>query len=51
MQSMLALLKGKRVSLGETCHVLSPKHSLLKSGVRTYMTWHTRVLTISDNDK
>jgi hypothetical protein len=34
--SVLALLKGRRVSLAEACRVLSPKRSLLKSGVRTY---------------
>jgi hypothetical protein len=37
MHSMLALLKGWRVSLDEAWQVLSPKSSLIKSGVRTYM--------------
>ena len=43
---VLALLKGRReVSLGEACRMLSPKCSLIKSGVRTYTSWHARVLT------
>jgi hypothetical protein len=40
MQSVLALLEGRRVSLGEASRRLSPKCSLLKSGVRTYMECH-----------
>jgi hypothetical protein len=34
--AMLALLKGRRVSLGATWQVLSPKSSLTTSGIRTY---------------
>jgi hypothetical protein len=34
MQSVLALLKGRRVSLDEAWRVLSPKSSLIMSGVR-----------------
>jgi hypothetical protein len=40
MHSMLALLTGRRVSLGEDSRRLSPKSSLLKSGVRTYTVFH-----------
>jgi hypothetical protein len=36
MQLVLASLKEMRVSLDEAWLVLSPKHSLLKRGVRTY---------------
>jgi hypothetical protein len=36
MQSVLALLNRRRVSLGEASPVLSPKRSLLELGVRTY---------------
>jgi hypothetical protein len=36
MQSVLAFLKGGRVSLGAAWRVLSPKSSLITSGVRTY---------------
>jgi hypothetical protein len=36
MQTALALLKGERVSLGSVWRVLSPKTSLITSGVRTY---------------
>jgi hypothetical protein len=35
--SVLALLKGRGVSLVEACQVLSLKRSLLKNGVRPYM--------------
>jgi hypothetical protein len=38
MQSVLALLKGGRVSLSVAWRVLSPKSSLITSGVRTYYT-------------
>jgi hypothetical protein len=48
---MLALLKGRRVSLGEASRLLSPKYSLLKSGVRTYMVCHAWVLALSNKDK
>jgi hypothetical protein len=37
MQSVLALLMGRRVSLGEASCRYSPKCSLIESGVRTYM--------------
>jgi nitrate/nitrite-specific signal transduction histidine kinase len=40
MHSMLALLTGRRVSLEEDSRRLSPKSSLLKSGVRTYTVFH-----------
>jgi hypothetical protein len=40
MQSVLALLKGRRVSLREALLRLSPKCSLLKSLVRTYTVCH-----------
>jgi hypothetical protein len=40
MQSVLALLNGKRVSLGESSRRLSPKCSLLESGVRIYTACH-----------
>jgi hypothetical protein len=40
MHSVLALLKGMRVSLGEALHLLSLKSSLLESGVRTYTVCH-----------
>jgi hypothetical protein len=40
MQSVLALLKGRRVSLEKASHRLSPKWSLLESGVRTYTVFH-----------
>jgi hypothetical protein len=40
MQSVLALHKGRRVSLREVLHRLSPKCSLLKPGVRTYTACH-----------
>jgi hypothetical protein len=36
MQSVLALLGRRKVSLGEAWRVLSPKSSLIKGGVRTY---------------
>jgi hypothetical protein len=36
MQPVLALLKGRRVSLDVAWRVLSPKSSLVPSGVRTY---------------
>jgi hypothetical protein len=51
MQLALALLKGTRVSLGESSRRLSPKCSLLESGVRTYMVCHERVLALSNKDK
>jgi hypothetical protein len=38
MQSVLALLKGGRVILDVAWRVLSPKCSLITSGVRTYYT-------------
>jgi hypothetical protein len=50
MQSVLALFKGRRVSLGKSSRRLSPKCSLLKSGVRTYTVCHARVLAISNKD-
>jgi hypothetical protein len=37
MQSVLALLKGQRVSLDAAWRVLSPMSFLTMSGVRTYM--------------
>jgi DNA topoisomerase IB len=40
MQSVLALLKGRRVSVGEALRRLSPKCSLLESSVRTYTVCH-----------
>jgi hypothetical protein len=40
MQLVLALLKGRRVSLRDALRRLSPKGSLFKSGVRTYMVCH-----------
>jgi hypothetical protein len=40
MKSVLALLKGMRVSLIEASHRLSPKCSLLELDVRTYMVCH-----------
>jgi hypothetical protein len=51
MQSVLALLKERRVSLDEAWRVLSIKCSLLKSSVRSYMALHARVLMISNRDK
>jgi hypothetical protein len=51
MQSVLAFLKGSKVSLGEASRLWSPKSSLLKSGVRTYMVCHAWVLAISNKDK
>jgi capsid protein len=39
-QSVLAMLTGRRLSLGEASHRLSPKSSLLESVVRTYMVCH-----------
>jgi hypothetical protein len=50
MQLVLASLKEMRVSLDEAWLVLSPKHSLLKRGVRTYTVWHEQVLMIGDKD-
>jgi hypothetical protein len=38
MQSMLAMLKGRRVSLGEDSRRLPPECSVLESGIKTYMT-------------
>jgi hypothetical protein len=35
MQSVLALLKGRRVSLDDSLRVLSPKSSFISSGIRT----------------
>jgi hypothetical protein len=40
MQSLLALLGREKVSLGEAWRVLSPKSSLITSGVRTYTQGH-----------
>jgi hypothetical protein len=40
MQSVLALLKGRRVSLNATWRVLSPKSFLTTSGDRTYAQWY-----------
>jgi hypothetical protein len=40
MQSVLALLKERRVSLGQASRRLSPKCSLLEPGVRTYTACH-----------
>jgi hypothetical protein len=51
MQSVLALLKGRKVSLKEALHLLSPKSSLLESSVRTYIVCHAWVLTIRNKDK
>jgi hypothetical protein len=51
MHLVLALLKGRRVSHGESSRRLSPKCSLLKSGVKTYTVCHAWVLVISDKDK
>jgi hypothetical protein len=51
MHLVLALLKGRRVSHGESSRRLSPKCSLLKSGVRTNTVCHALVLVISDKDK
>jgi hypothetical protein len=51
MQLVLALLKGRRVSLREASCRLSPKCSLLKHGVRTYTVCHGCVLSIRNKDK
>jgi hypothetical protein len=40
MQSVLELLNGTRVSLREASSLLSPKSSMLESGVRTYTVCH-----------
>jgi hypothetical protein len=47
---MLPLLEGRRVSLEEAWCLLTPKHSLLKSGGRSYMICHVSVLMISDKE-
>jgi hypothetical protein len=49
--SVLALLKGRRVSLNDAWRVLSSKCFLLKSGVRAYMEWHAWVLMMSDKER
>jgi hypothetical protein len=43
------LLRG-RVSFFKALRRLSPNNSLLQLGVRSYMAWDARVLTISDKD-
>jgi hypothetical protein len=48
---VLALLKGRRVSLGEASRRLSPKCSLLENGIRTYTACDALVLVISNKDK
>jgi hypothetical protein len=40
MQSLLALLNGRRVSLSTTYQVLSPKSFWTTSGIRTYAQWY-----------
>jgi hypothetical protein len=51
IQSVLALLKGSRVSLDEASRRLPPKCSLLMLGTRTYMTCYVGVLATRDKDK
>jgi hypothetical protein len=50
MQSVLALFREK-VSLFKASGRLPLNSSLLELGVRSYMTCHARVLTISDKEK
>jgi hypothetical protein len=51
MQSVLALLKGRRVSLGVAWQVSSPESFLTTSGIRTYMQWYARKLMLGDKEK
>jgi hypothetical protein len=51
MQSVLALLKGRRVSLGVAEQVSSPKGFLTMSAIRTYMQWYARKLKLGDKEK
>jgi hypothetical protein len=51
MRLVLVLLKGRRVSLGEASHRLSPKCSLHEPSVRTYAECYAWVLAISNKDK
>jgi hypothetical protein len=51
MQSVLALLKREKVSLDEAWWVLSPKSSLIKGIVRTYIQGHAWVFMLSDKEK
>jgi hypothetical protein len=50
MQSVLTLFREK-VSFFKALRVLSPKLSLLKLSVRSYMAWYARVLMISNKEK
>jgi hypothetical protein len=47
MQSVLALFREK-VSLFKALQRLSPNSSMLELDIRSYMSCHARVLTISD---
>jgi hypothetical protein len=51
MQLVPALLGRGKVSLSEAWWVLSPKSSLITSGIRTYMQWHAWVFTLSNKEK
>jgi hypothetical protein len=51
MQSVLALPKGRRVSLDAAWRVLSTKSFRTTSGVRTYMQQYAQMFTLSDKGK
>jgi hypothetical protein len=51
IKQLVVPLFREKISLLEASQVLSPNGSLLKLGIRSYMAWHARVLTISDKEK
>jgi hypothetical protein len=51
MQLVHALLGWGKVSPGAARWVLSPKSSLITSGIRTYTRWYALMFTLSDKEK